>query len=166
MGKQLAIASTKQKHHRDISDAAEAYVDVRDKRMELSAEEHEAKSLLHQRMQKHGLKVYDDRDLELRVTIEVTEETVKVKKLPADAAPSESRSEAAGEGEGEDEKDEETAPEAPKSEPRRRSKPKGDGTRAFADGKTTEITDPKALIDLKDEGEPAKRKPRKKGKRG
>lgn len=154
MGKQLAIEGTKTKHHPDISEAAEVYRDIRDDRARMSREEHDAKTTLMMRMKKHGLEVYDDPDLGLRVTVETVEETVKVRSLKEDAAPSESSSDA------------KPAPEAPKSEPKRRSKPKGDGTRAHTDGTgPTEVSDPKKLIDLKDEGAP-KKKTRKRGKKG
>lgn len=58
MGKQATIPGTTQKAIAEIDHAAEAYVDVRDKRMKLTTKEVEAQAALVAAMQKHGLTVY------------------------------------------------------------------------------------------------------------
>ena len=58
MGKQIAIPGTTQKAVKEIDQAAEAYVDVRDKRMKLTTKEVEAQATLVAAMQKHTLLAY------------------------------------------------------------------------------------------------------------
>lgn len=83
--KQQRIPGTEAKIHRDITKAAESYVDVRDARMKLTREEVEAKSLLAAAMRKHELTSYTDPDAELEVTFESTAtEKLKVKRLGDD----------------------------------------------------------------------------------
>lgn len=78
--KQIAIAGTERVLHKDVRSAAEAYVEVRDERMELTKDEVVKKSLLVAVMKKHELSVYRDEEADLEVTL-VTDEKCKVKKL-------------------------------------------------------------------------------------
>ena len=58
MGKQIAIPGTTQKAVPAIDRAAEDYVDIRDKRMKLTAKEVAAQATLVEAMQKHKLEAY------------------------------------------------------------------------------------------------------------
>jgi hypothetical protein len=58
MAKQTTIPGTTPKSIAEIDKAAEAYVEVRDKRMKLTVKEVEAQATLVAVMQKHGLTVY------------------------------------------------------------------------------------------------------------
>ncbi len=58
--KQLEIAGTERKTVKEIDDAAEAYVDARDKRMKLTEKEKIAKDALVSVLKKHNLEVYRD----------------------------------------------------------------------------------------------------------
>jgi hypothetical protein len=58
--KQLAIRGTEPKTIKELDDAAEAYVDARDKRIERTEKETEAKEALIEVMKKHELSVYRD----------------------------------------------------------------------------------------------------------
>lgn len=58
MGKQTTIPGTNQKAIKEIDVAAEAYVDIRDKRMKLTAKEVEAQVALVAAMNKHRLTAY------------------------------------------------------------------------------------------------------------
>ncbi len=58
MGKQATIPGTNHKAIAEIDRAAEAYVDIRDKRMKLTTKEVEAQATLVAAMQKHNLQVY------------------------------------------------------------------------------------------------------------
>ncbi len=58
MAKQTTIPGTTPKAIAEIEQAAEAYVDIRDKRMKLTAKEVEAQAALVEAMQKHGLTAY------------------------------------------------------------------------------------------------------------
>lgn len=80
MGKQLQIEGTERKQHKDVTKAAEAYVDVRDNRMELTRQEVAARAVLIDKMKKHGLTEYVDGDLEVLFDSKTTEK-VKVKRL-------------------------------------------------------------------------------------
>lgn len=166
MGQQLKMKGTEDPNYPDVEAAAEEYRDVRDRRMALTDEEVDKKEELHRLMKKHKLKTYRLPNSEHVAELVAGEETVKVRKVK-DGEGSPARTRFEDDDKAAESKTEKTAaPEPPKSEPRKRSKPKGDGTRAHADGKTTEITDPKGLIDLADEGAPKPRKKAGKGKRG
>lgn len=80
--KQTRIPGTEQKKVPEIERAADHYVDVRDKRMELTEAEVDAKDKLLAAMRKHGLDVYHLEDAEppLVVTVLPGEATVKVRK--------------------------------------------------------------------------------------
>lgn len=58
MAKQTTIPGTTHKAIAEIDHAAEAYVDIRDKRMKLTTKEVEAQATLVAAMQKHGLTAY------------------------------------------------------------------------------------------------------------
>lgn len=58
--RQLEIAGTEQKRIKEVVDAAEAYVEQRDKRIALSAKEKAQKAALVEVMKKHSLTVYRD----------------------------------------------------------------------------------------------------------
>lgn len=58
MGNQTQIPGTTQKAIPEIDAAAEAYVDVRNKRMKLTVKEVEAQATLVAAMQKHKLEAY------------------------------------------------------------------------------------------------------------
>lgn len=62
---------------KDLSDAAYDYASIRDKRMELSQDEHRLKEKLLSLMKKHKMKEYVYEDVEIKVVAE--EETVRVR---------------------------------------------------------------------------------------
>lgn len=68
-------------HHADIETAAESYVDVRDKRIALLADEKVAKDDLANAMKSHKLELYKCVDSNLQVSLTETVENVKVKVL-------------------------------------------------------------------------------------
>lgn len=83
MGKQITIPGTVQKAIAEIDKAAEAYVDIRDKRMKLTVKEVEAQATLVAAMQKHKLEAYRclSTDEPLDVTmVNVTKAKVRTKK--------------------------------------------------------------------------------------
>lgn len=89
--KQLRIAGTQSKAHDDIDAAAEVYVDIRDKRMALTEEEHAAQKVLVETMTAHKLKVYRCESLSPQFIVTMTEgeakaKVSKVKSEPADGA--------------------------------------------------------------------------------
>lgn len=85
MTKQLPIPGTERKVHKDITKAAEAYVDARDERQRKSKTEKEKKTLLIAAMKKHELETYIDEDAEIVVTYTAdTKEQVKVRELDDD----------------------------------------------------------------------------------
>ncbi len=65
---------------KEINDAAEGYVDARDKRMKLTVKEHEAKEALIVVMKKHDTLVYRDDEATppLLVTLTPGKDNVKV----------------------------------------------------------------------------------------
>lgn len=164
MGKQMKIAGTEDPNYPDVEEAAEAYRDVRDQRMELTDKECDAKAVLHDRMKKHKLKAYRLPNSEHVAELVMTGvETVRVRKVKeTDTKPARTAFK--------DTDEPTTAPDStdrgdPTPEtPQRRSKPKGDGTRAHADGGTTNIS--ADLLDLKDGGAPKKRKSKGSKKHG
>ncbi len=83
MTKQTRMPGTDADRHRDLDNIAAKYVEARDARMQMLQEEIELKEELHQLMKSYNLESYRiiDTTPNLLVTIEVTEETVKVKKL-------------------------------------------------------------------------------------
>ncbi len=85
MGKQLAIAGTERKAIKEVNDAAEQYVEQRDKRMKLTEKEKEAKDALIAVMKKHGLAVYRDDDATPPLTVVLSSsDQVKVSKVEAE----------------------------------------------------------------------------------
>ena len=78
--KQTNVPGTARKVHKDITKAAEEYVDVRDERMELTEKEVELNEKLVQVMIKHDCDHYVDENAELEVIIKETSKKAKVKK--------------------------------------------------------------------------------------
>ena len=66
---------------KEISDAAEEYENVRDRRMELTEEEKELNDKLVELMRKHKLKAYRDSNYDppLTVTLSAKDPTIKAK---------------------------------------------------------------------------------------
>lgn len=78
--KQLEIAGTERPNKvKDVDEAAEAYVEVRDKRMALTKKEAEKKSALIEVMKKHNLTAYEDLDADPQLLVTVIEGKVDVK---------------------------------------------------------------------------------------
>ena len=79
--RQTRMPGTDSDRHKDLDNIAAKYVEARDARMQILQEEIELKEELHQLMKKYELTEYKIIDVtpNLLVTIEVTEETVKVK---------------------------------------------------------------------------------------
>lgn len=77
--RQASLPGTKTKAHEDIDEAAAAYCEVRDERIECSKRESEAKRVLLERMKKHDVREYVSGKVE--ITREVVEEKLKVKLL-------------------------------------------------------------------------------------
>lgn len=63
--------------HPDVESAAEAYQDVKLKRVKLFEQEKAARKTLHDLMRSHGLTVYETDDLEIELV--AAEEKVKVR---------------------------------------------------------------------------------------
>lgn len=83
---QTQIPGTEPKIHRDVSKAAEAYVDARNERMSLTTKEIETRAVLVAAMKKHELSNYVDHDAGIEVVFESnTTEKIKVKQLDDDA---------------------------------------------------------------------------------
>ena len=79
--KQGTIPGTERTVHADITAAAEAYVEVRDERMEMTENEVEANAKLVAAMKKHDLTEYIDEDAELKVTLPEKQVKAKVSKI-------------------------------------------------------------------------------------
>lgn len=71
------LPGLEQKKIAEITKAAEAYVEVRDPRMDLTRKEHDKKGELIQLMKKHGLTSYRDDDLSIELI--PGKDTLKVK---------------------------------------------------------------------------------------
>lgn len=80
MAKQTQIPGTERKTIKEIDDAAEAYVEARDKRMKLTEREVEAREALVNAMRRNGLEVYRDDSASpaLLVLLKPGKDTVKV----------------------------------------------------------------------------------------
>ncbi len=65
--------------NKEVSDAAERYVDARDKRIKMLAKEVELKDVLSEKMHKHGFTTYRDDDL----VVEIVPGKEKLKVSPA-----------------------------------------------------------------------------------
>jgi hypothetical protein len=78
--RQMKIPGTEQETIKEIDSAAEAYIDVRDKRINLTDRESEAKEALIGVMKKHKVEVYRDENAvpPLVVTLIPGEDKVKV----------------------------------------------------------------------------------------
>jgi hypothetical protein len=63
----------------ELDDAAEAYVEARDKRMKLTEKEVVAKQALIEAMQRHKLKVYKAEGCDPPLTVTITDGDAKVK---------------------------------------------------------------------------------------
>ncbi len=83
--RQQSIPGIERKANREINDAAENYVEQRDKRMKLSEYESEAKEALIAVLKKSGISVYrdDDADPPLVITLS-TKDNVKVSEVESD----------------------------------------------------------------------------------
>lgn len=81
--KQKPIPGTERKVHKDITKAAETYVEVRDERMELTEVEVDRKAKLVKVMLKHDESEYIDEDAELKVTLTEGDMKCKVTKWKA-----------------------------------------------------------------------------------
>jgi hypothetical protein len=79
--RQQRIKGTEAESIKEINDAAEAYVDVRDQRMALTKDEVTAKEKLTTLMLEHGLETYRDEDASppLVVTLVPGEAKVRVR---------------------------------------------------------------------------------------
>lgn len=77
--KQESLPGTKSKRDEDLVAKATAYVEARDARMKLTAEEVATKGALLLAMKERKIEIYDDPDSDLVITIE-HEERLKVKK--------------------------------------------------------------------------------------
>lgn len=84
--KQSPIPGTERKVHKDITKAAETYVEARDERMELLETEVDRKAKLVKVMLKHDEIEYIDEDAELKVVLTEGETKVKVSKWKRDGA--------------------------------------------------------------------------------
>lgn len=82
-GRQKYLAGTEPMTIKELEDAAESYVGVRDKRMALTEVESDAKKLLATLMKKHKLATYAFDGQMIEYT-HVDEDQVKVKKVRAD----------------------------------------------------------------------------------
>jgi hypothetical protein len=78
--RQTSIPGTEPKTIKEVSDAAEAYVEARDARQKKTEREVEAKEALVTVMKTHGLTVYTDADVDppLVVTLSPGKDKVKV----------------------------------------------------------------------------------------
>ena len=78
--RQVELVGMERKSVKEINDAAEAYVEARDKRMKLTEKEKEAKDALIAAMVKHSLGVYrdDEANPPLVVTLLPGKDNVKV----------------------------------------------------------------------------------------
>lgn len=85
--KQLQIPGTERKSVKEIDDAAAEYVDVRDRRVSLSADEKVAKQALIEVMKKHGVSVYRDDEADMVVTVIAGKDGVKVTEAEPEAGP-------------------------------------------------------------------------------
>lgn len=81
--KQVNVPGTERKIHKDITAAAEAYVEARDERMEWTKHEVESNEKLVKTMEKHELTEYIDEDAELHVTIPEHKIKAKVRRYRA-----------------------------------------------------------------------------------
>jgi len=91
--KQLPIPGTERPSIKEIDEAAEAYVNVRDKRQELTKKEVAAKQALSDLMHKHADQIGKDADGgltyrydDMAVILKPTEEQLKVKHVDEDEA--------------------------------------------------------------------------------
>jgi hypothetical protein len=84
MGKQKPLPGMERKSFPEVDSAAEAYVEVRDKRMKLTEKEVEAKDALLEVMSKHNLVVYKDESVAPPLIVTVTPGDAKVKVSVAD----------------------------------------------------------------------------------
>lgn len=85
MGKrQLEIAGTERKQIKEIDDAAEAYVEARDKRMKLTEKEVATKQALIDVMKKHGVQTYRDMNADPPLHVIVTPGKDGVKVIASD----------------------------------------------------------------------------------
>jgi hypothetical protein len=84
--RQTALPGMERKEIPEVNDAAEAYVEARDKRMALTEKEVEAKDALLTVMTKHKLQVYKDESASPPLVVTVLQGEAKVKVSVADEA--------------------------------------------------------------------------------
>ena len=84
MAKQQVIPGTKSRAIREIDEAAEVYLEVRDKRQRMTEQEVEKRSMLEDLMRRHKLREYRSDDAGLSVTL-VGQEQAKVRRTSDDA---------------------------------------------------------------------------------
>ncbi len=84
--RQAELKGIERKAIKEINDAAEGYVDARDRRMKLTEKEHESKEALIAVMKKHDTLVYrdDEANPPLIVTLTPGKDNVKVAKAGDD----------------------------------------------------------------------------------
>lgn len=89
MARQKELTGIEKESIKEIDDAAEAYEDVRDRRMALTKEEVERQRALVEAMRRHKRRVYRDDTASppLLVTLTETEVKVKVKRVGAQVPP-------------------------------------------------------------------------------
>lgn len=84
--KQESLAGMKSDNIKEIDDAIDRYVEVRDERMKLTPIEVAARQHLEAMMEKHKKRIYKNSDGDKVAKIEVTEEKAKVKSIDVDAS--------------------------------------------------------------------------------
>ena len=77
--RQVTIPGTAAKSLKDIDDAAEHYVAIRDERMEFTKQEVQAQAALLAAMNAHGLKDYRDDNADPPLVVTLTEPGIKAK---------------------------------------------------------------------------------------
>lgn len=80
VARQAQVPGTERNKHLDLSEAAEAYQELKESRMDLLKEEIKAKEKLKDMMKSHGLEDYVDDELGLEVVLEHGTTNVKVRK--------------------------------------------------------------------------------------
>jgi len=82
--KQQRLPGQESAHHKDITKAAEKYVEVRDQRMDLTRQETEQRDNLLTAMRKHKLSMYEDDNAGLEVQVIEPAAKVKVRRIDED----------------------------------------------------------------------------------
>jgi len=95
--RQLAVPGTEGKRIKEVDDAAEDFVEIRDERLKLVFKEGEAHRKLVEAMEKHGIEIYRDDSVTPPLIVKVAKKTTaKVKReKPKDQQPDDDSAEAA-----------------------------------------------------------------------